>query len=48
MVSKEEMGKHTSYNSGYPVQLPLVASPKLLPAVATSGSRGRCAKLAER
>ena len=44
MIVKEEMRKHTSYNSGYPVSLPLVATPKLLPSVATSGSRQRCRK----
>jgi len=29
MVVKEEIKKHTSYNSGYKVTLPSVASPKL-------------------
>ena len=34
----------TSYNSGYEVSLPLVASPKLLPEVATSHIRKRYMK----
>ncbi|MDP2208770.1 MAG: hypothetical protein Q8K98_08350 [Bacteroidota bacterium] len=41
MVAKVKMGAHTSYNSGYPVPLPLDTPPKLLPSVATSGSRKR-------